>query len=398
MTMTVAAQVREAAGSLRAARQRTLLALLGIVVGIGSVIALLTIGAIARSEAVKQFEALGTDMLSVFDVTSRRDLTRERRSILDVSAAEDLGRLSTVVAASPYTLDLAELVLDGQQRTSVQRIGVTPAFADLHDVRTVAGRFVSVFDRRRPFAVIGTNVVRALREGGITVEVGMRIHVEGSIYTVVGMLSDSVSGPPGVRLDDGVLIPIELAQRELASKEVRSITLRTAPGVYYLDAAAEIHDHFARRAPGMTLRVDSPVRIIEQMEAQMRLFALLLGTVGGISLVVGGLGVMSAMLASVSERRREIGVRRALGARQGDVQRQFLTESVLLCLVGGLLGALLGVGASAAISALSGWAWEFSATAVALGVGTAFGAGVFFGYHPARQAARLDPIAAMRDG
>lgn len=395
MSMTVAAHVREAAGSLLAARQRTLLALLGIVVGIGSVIALLTTGAMAKSEAVRQFEALGTDMLSVFDVTSRGGGLR--RDILDSSDAAELAALATIAAASPYTLDTAELALDGQRRLSVRRVGVTSAFADMHGIRVTEGRFVSRFDGHRPFAVVGADVARALRENGNPVRAGTRLHIEGSVYVVVGVLAPSSSGPPGGRLNDSLLIPIELAGREQATKEVRGITLRTEPEVHYLTATAEVGEYFARTAPGMDVRVDSPVRVIEQMEAQMRLFALLLGAVGGIALVVGGLGVMNAMLASVAERRLEIGIRRALGARRGDVQRQFLAESVVLCLIGGLLGAVLGVGASAAIGLAVGWTWQWSFTAVALGVGTACVAGVFFGFHPARQAARLDPIAAMRD-
>ncbi len=395
MAMTVTAHVQEAAASLLAARQRTFLALVGIVVGIGSVIALLTVGNMAKAEAVKQFQALGTDVLSVFDASPSHG-GRGRRALLTASLAPGLAGLAAITDASPYTSQSAELSLDGQRRIRVQRIGVTPAFARLHEVELAAGRFVSTFDGRRAFVVIGANVAQALREAGSAAEVGTRVHVEGSIYTVVGVLRNNPSSPPGVRMNDGVLLPIELAAREHATKEVRGITLRTAPGVHYLTATAEVKEHFARIAPGMTVRVDSPVRIIEQMEAQMGLFALLLGAVGGISLVVGGLGVMNAMLAAVAARRLEIGIRRSIGARRSDVQRQFLAESVLLCLTGGALGALLGVAASVAIGAAVGWTWQWSFTAVALGVGTSCAAGVFFGFHPARQAARLDPIAAMR--
>ena len=132
------------------------------------------------------------------------------------------------------------------------------------------------------------------------------------------------------------------------------------------------------------------------MYKQMRLFALLLGTVGGISLLVGGIGVMNIMLVSVTERRLEIGVRRALGARRADIQRQFLIESMILSLLGGVIGIALGVGASYAICRYTGWAFQVSFPAVGLGVGVASGAGVFFGFYPAYQAARLDPVVALR--
>lgn len=395
MTMPVADHAREAARSLRAAGQRTLLALVGIVVGIGAVIALLTTGGIAKSEAIKQFQSLGTDMLSVVALTGSRGSPGQRDALSAADAAQ-LRQLSTIVAAAPYTLDSVELAI-GKRNHSFRRLGVTAAFSGMYRLQLTAGRFITPFDGRQAFAVLGANVARILRESGIAPQPGLRLQLDRSIYTVVGMLAQTNASPPGMRLNDSILIPLPLAERELATKELQSITLRTAPGVHHLAATRDVQDHFQLTAPEMTIRIDSPVPIIEQMEAQMRLFALLLGAVGGISLVVGGFGVMNAMLASVAERRLEIGIRRALGARRGDVQRQFLAESVLLCLAGGLLGALLGIGASAIISAFSGWSWEWSPTAVALGVGTACAAGLFFGFYPARQAARLDPIAAMRD-
>lgn len=395
MTVPVTAEFREAARSLRASAQRTLLALTGVVVGIGAVIALLTTGAIAKTEAVMQFQALGTDMVSVVDVTPRGD-PRSRHGLLEASDAIRLAALPTISAASPYTLDSVDLAAGGRRPLSVRRIGVTAAFARMHGLEFSEGRPISAFDGRRPFAVLGAGVARSLAERGIRPEVGASIQIDGGIYVVVGVLAEANAGPRGVRLDDSVLVPITLAERQLATKEVQRITLRTGPGVHYLAATAEIEDHFALASPGMRVRVDSPVPIIEQMEAQMRLFTLLLGAVGGIALVVGGFGVMNAMVASVAERRQEIGIRRALGARRGDIQRQFLAEAVLLCLVGGVLGALLGVAASAVIAVVAGWTWQWSPFAVALGVGTACAVGMFFGFHPARQAARLDPIAAMR--
>ncbi|MDE0202148.1 MAG: ABC transporter permease, partial [Rhodospirillaceae bacterium] len=301
MTMPAAAHAREAARSLRAAGQRTLLALVGIVVGIGAVIALLTVGGIAKSEARKQFQSLGTDMLSVVD-TTRNVNSFKRADMLDATDAADLERLATIRAAAPYTLDSAELALGSQPPRSIRRLGVTAAFRDMYDVQLTAGRFITPFDGRQPFAVLGAGVAKALRESGIAPEAGLRLQLGRGIYTVIGILANAHSSPPGTRLNDSVLIPIELALRNLATKELQGITLRTAPAVHYLAATEEIQSHFRLTAPNLTVRVDSPVPIIEQMEAQMRLFALLLGAVGGISLVVGGFGVMNAMLASVAER------------------------------------------------------------------------------------------------
>lgn len=398
MTVPVTVQVRDAVGSLLATYRRSLLALVGIVVGIGSVIALMTIGSIVRSEAMKQFQALGTDMLSVFDVTPDNVPGVASRALLDTGKASQLPKLPAIVAASPYTYHPGNLRLGGAEVLSVRRVGVTSVFEGMHRLELTDGRFVSSFDGRRPFAVIGGGVANAMRASGAAPEVGSSLRVDEDVYTLIGILKWGSKGPPGMRMDESVLIPIERAQREIGTKEVLGVTLRKAAEVHYLDAAAEVEAHFKRTAPGMKVRVDSPVWIIEQMENQMRLFALLLGTVGGISLVVGGFGVMNAMLAAVNERRLEIGIRRALGARRSDIQGQFLAESSVMCLVGGLLGAVLGVGATLVISLLADWTWRFSAGSVALGIGTACAVGLFFGYYPARQAARLEPIATLRDG
>ena len=397
MTMSVAAQMCEAGLSLWSAKQRTLLALTGIVIGVGAVIALLTTGSIARSEALKQFQTLGTDMVSVIDISPRAN-NNEMRRVLKISDADALAGLPSVLAAAPYTFDSAIAAMPNQGSVSVSKVGVTADFADMHDIATAEGRFISSFDGLNAFAVLGAGIAWRLRDGGLKVEVGSYLRVEQDVYLVVGLLAPSSGkGPPGMLVDDSLLLPIGLAVRERANEELRSITLRIGQDVHYLDATEEIQGHFALVAPQMNIRVDSPVPLIEQMEGQMRLFTLLLGAVGGIALVLGGVGVMNAMLSSVGERRLEIGIRRALGAKRGDVRLQFLAESVLLCLMGGVLGAGLGVGASLLICMYSGWSWQWSFTALALGLGTSCAAGIFFGYHPARQAARLDPVVAMRE-
>ena len=394
MKSILVAHAKEAAKGLVANLQRSLLALVGIVVGIGAVIALLTVGNIARNEALKQFEALGTDVVSVFDVSSHASSARQ--DVLDAADARGLVKLSSIRAASPYTFDSAGLALGGKESRSVRRVGVTSDFVKMHDVVMAKGRFISPFDGYRPFVVIGSEVANDMRKAGLSPEVGMNLRLDDRIFTLLGILKPATAGPQGVRVEGSVLIPIGLAERILGSKEVLGITLKLEPDVHYLSATEDIQAYFARTAPGMSVRVQSPVRLIEQMEKQMQLFAMLLGTLAGIALVVGGFGIMNAMLASVTERKSEIGIRRALGARQADIQLQFLAESAVLCVLGGLIGALIGVGATVIISFVVGWNWEFSASAVILGIATAVAIGLAFGYFPARQAAKLDPITALR--
>jgi len=171
---------------------------------------------------------------------------------------------------------------------------------------------------------------------------------------------------------------------------------RKTPGADHKAATEQIQAYFKQNIRGIRMEVRSAEELIQQMQKQMRLFTLLLGAIGSISLIVGGVGVMNVMLVSVSERKKEIGIRRALGARQGDIQGQFLMEAVTLCLVGGLLGAALGVGASRVIAHFAKWQFMVAYSAMLIGILVAAVVGIFFGFYPARQAAKLNPINALR--
>ncbi len=171
-----------------------------------------------------------------------------------------------------------------------------------------------------------------------------------------------------------------------------------SPGAHHLKATSDVKRWFRRKPKPASVRVQSAEALIEQMHKQMRLFTLLLGAMGGISLLAGGIGVMNVMLVSAAERRLEIGIRRALGARRLDIQNQFLIESVILSLLGGVVGIALGIGMTYGICSYSKWTFLISMEAMGLGLGVAGAAGVFFGLYPAYQAARLDPVRALRSG
>ena len=170
------------------------------------------------------------------------------------------------------------------------------------------------------------------------------------------------------------------------------------PNVPHTQATAAVQAYFRRVAPNLEVRVRSAKELIASMQRQTQLFALLLGAIGSISLIVGGIGVMNVMLVSVTERRKEIGIRRALGAKRGDIQLQFLIESLVLSLLGGVFGMGLGIGVAYGACQYGNWEFFVSTMALLLGVGVSSGVGLFFGFYPARQAARLDPITALRSG
>ena len=386
------ANVKEAAASLISARQRSLLALLGIAIGVGSVIAMMSVGVIVRDEGLRQFRELGTDILSI----------RIRRAAPHVAAlvapADTFGlaALPTVDAAAPYMTTQSRISFAGRASQDVTVVGATAGLADLDKLRIAAGRHISDLDRRRYFCVIGAAVASAMRKAGFKKIIGEAVRIDSAVYTVIGVLERVPQGKRRYEPTRSVLIPISTARRVFARPAIRNFTARMSAGAHHLAATREVADYFQRKSRDLRVRVRSAEQLIEQMYKQMRLFTLLLGSLGSISLLVGGIGVMNVMLISVAERRLEIGIRRAIGARRADIQSQFLIESVMLSLAGGAVGMGAGIAATWGICDFAGWTFQISATAMGLGMAVATACGVFFGFYPAWQAARLDPVATLR--
>ena len=393
------ANTREAADSLRRARLRTVLGLLGIMIGISSVITMISLGEIVKAQARKEFEALGTDVLVV-------------RKSYDASGPEQQAaviELADAVALAPEVASLAEaaprITGHGAFRHAGREVGqgpvqgVTESFASVNRLSVRAGRFISNLDVDRTWCVVGAGVATAMREAGTDRLVGSLIEVDEHLFTVAGVLEhhhESYALPVQVEANDAVFVPITTAARAVSNPEIDVIVARSRDGVHHETVAADVRAFFRARAPNLPLDVVTAKELIARMESQMRLLTLLLAAVGSIALIVGGIGIMNIMLVSVAERRREIAIRRALGARRRDIRSQFLIESVILTMTGGVLGVLLGLVATWTVCRFTDWEFLISGLSVASGLGTATVVGLFFGFQPAHQASRLDPIAGLQ--
>jgi putative ABC transport system permease protein len=384
---------REAFRSLWGARQRSLLALIGIVIGIGSVIGMVSIATIVQQEALRQFRDMGVDIVVIrknFGHTPQAEFTLD--NVQTLTAEEP-----NILAVAPYLTATTELAR-GRQKMSVERMGVTSDFFDLNKLQVRQGRALSDLDQNRYFCVVGAELADFLGKGtGSSGLLGTSVAVEDRSYRIIGILENVTEG--GLRpygLNRAILVPLSTALRTFSNASINAVMARVSPQAPAGQIKAEIQNHFLKKSRGLQVDVTSAEELIERMKKQMRMFSLLLGAIGSIALIVGGIGVMNVMLISVSERRSEIGLRRALGAQQSDIQSQFLIESILLCLAGGLIGIVLGTGIAYLFAAFSKWPFTLSYASIALGFGVSTLVGVFCGFYPARTAAKLDPIKALR--
>ncbi|MCK4791281.1 MAG: ABC transporter permease [Desulfobacteraceae bacterium] len=390
--MSIIANIIEALLNLMATKQRTFLALIGIIIGTGSVIAMVSIGKIVQNESLMRFKEMGTDHITISIMGSESARGLRLTDIANFAQTfESLERVAPIIQHSVR-------VKFGEKLERVRLIGVTEEFAKLQKLRFEAGRFVSPLDHHRRFCVVGYTIANNYAAAGQPLKIGSDIRLGDNICTVIGLLKKTSRGLSGIDTNRSVLLPITTMARIALDPNISEIVARVAAGTNHQRLSVAVTAWFRKHFRSISVDVMSPEQIIAQMEEQAMLFTLLLGAIGSISLVVGGVGVMNIMLMSVSERRKEIGIRRALGARRRDVQNQFLVEALILSVFGGLLGTGLGVGAAWLASLLNQWTFLFTPDAAALGLVVSIAVGGFFGFYPALQASRLDPITALRSG
>jgi len=397
--------------SLLMNRMRSGLTMLGIIIGIAAVIAMVTIGRGAQAETEGQLKALGSNLLYVRSGVASTGSPASQGSGSATTLTWDDARAvarycSAVKRVAPVLGNRAQVVL-GDRNSQTYLAGTTPDFVQVRDFLPLTGRFFNVIelDQGKRVAVIGQTVVKDL---GLTASraLGQPLRIQGEAFTVIGTLE--YKGANSFRdQDDQVLIPLTtMARRIVGVNALKGISLdhfvAEAQDPASMEAAQFQITNLLRLRHGIVppqaddFTIRNQADLVSASNSVAHVFTALLGGSAAISLMVGGIGVMNIMLVAVTERTREIGLRRALGARSRDILQQFLWEAVLLSMIGGGLGIALGIGISRIINLSFGWSVAIPLDAILVSLGVSLGVGVFFGAYPAQKAARLEPIAALR--
>jgi len=400
--------LRVALNALTVNKMRSFLTMLGIVIGVAAVISLVAVGAGAQALIVSNLEGLGSNLLTVTAGTSfgfsGRGLQQNVRALTNADVEAISGLATSIGAVAPEYGANVTAVYQGET-TSTGVTGVTAEYAEVRNWEVAGGRFISHEDNSNlsMVVVLGQTVVEDLF-GSVANPVGQTVRINRQNYRVVGVLQPKGQG--GFMSQDNVIfMPLRTAQLKLGgagNQQVRSINLqaRSAEEMDLAEAqVAAILRTLHGSQPGQDddFMVQNQADIVGMVEETTGTFTTLLGSIAAISLLVGGIGIMNIMLVSVTERTREIGLRKAVGAHRGDIMIQFLAEAIVLSIAGGLIGTALGVGGAQVITPLLGGNEPLvTLESVVLALTVSLGIGVFFGLYPANRAAGLNPIDALR--
>ncbi len=375
---------------------RSLLTLLGILVGTASVVALVSSGELATQHALSQFKALGTELFAI-TIEAPPGLSVDSAPQLTVDDVETIKNSSPdILLAAPYTTDYSPISIAGKTITG-NTIGATENLARVVKVEIASGRFISILDQKQYFCVVGATIANTLRENGMLQLIGQQIKVGTHFFTIVGVAKPWAENMfIYADLNQSIILPIAASFTLGKYVHIQNILFQLRPGSDVILIQKNVEAAVQRIMPNAKVFSRSAKELISSMQKQRQTFTLLLGAIGGISLLVGGIGVMNIMLVSVIERRREIGIRMAIGARRRDIQTMFLVEAVVLSLIGGIAGIIIGELVSLVIALFSGWPFSVYGIPIFIGFFVSVLVGIFFGFYPAYKASQLDPIHTLR--
>jgi putative ABC transport system permease protein len=408
--MNIAAIFRIALKALALNKLRSILTMLGIIIGVAAVIAMIAIGRGAQSRVEEQIKGLGSNIMLVLPGSINQSGVRLGASSSQTLTEEDaniIARDVPEVQVAAATIRTGAQVVAGNSNWSTTIFGANNDYLEARDWSLLAGRQFEAADLSGSgkVALIGLTVAQSLF--GDADPLDQTIRIKKVPVTIIGVLQRKGQNSLGQDQDDVVIVPLSTLRNRVQGqttgrlKRIGSISVKVRDGMSMKVAEDNIREllrqkHKLQPSQDDDFSVRNLTEILQAQEASSKVLTYLLAAVAGVSLLVGGIGIMNIMLVSVTERTREIGLRMAVGARGRDILKQFLVEATTLALIGGLFGVLLGIGAAYAVGNFAGWRTELSLNAVILAVGFSAAIGIFFGFYPARKAASLQPIEALR--
>ncbi|MDB4914848.1 MAG: MacB-like periplasmic core domain protein [Gemmatimonadetes bacterium] len=403
--MLIGEIISVALGALRANKLRSLLTMLGIVIGVAAVIAVVALGSGAQNAVKDRISSLGTTLLTVSPGQQRGGGVAFDASVkLTIADAQALEEKSTELNAVQPEMNSRLQVQFGNQNTLTSIVGTSANYLEVRKYELQAGRmFTRAEDEgKQRLVVLGPTVLENMNVRAPEAILGENVRIRGLQFTVIGILKSKGQASPFGNPDDQVLIPLTTGRfRVFGNDRLRSISVLAQTEEKIPEAMADIQrvlrrEHRLVRGKADDFQIRSQADFLNTLGETTQVFTYLLSGIAAVSLLVGGIGIMNIMLVSVTERTREIGIRKALGATRTNILLQFLIEAVVLCLLGGLVGALVGSGGATAMSAFFAWNTSISPTSIVMAFVFSAVVGVLFGVWPARRAASLDPIVALR--
>ncbi len=398
--MTINQHIQHAILNLKASKLRSLLAVLGILVGTAAVVALINCSQLATEKALEQFKALGTDLLAV------SVFQNNMKGVPNIAGPNYISlpiwrQIPTIIPAikkiAPYNIAYQPMSFRGKNLTGVI-IGADETLADIVHIKLASGRFVSFVEAFEHVCVIGHGVAEQLKQVSSDPPIGMQLRIGQALYTIIGVTKPwHENGFFNEDINQAIIIPIKGMKLVSQDAKINNAVILLKPNSHVDVVIEHIKQRIHAQAPKLNVFIRSAKQIIASMENQGRIFTILLGVIGGISLLVGGIGIMNVMLVSVSERKKEIGIRKAVGAKNRDILVLFLVESVMLSLSGGFFGVIIGCIFTWIIALFNHWSLTLYAKPAIAGFAVSVATGIFFGFYPAQRAARLEPIASLRN-
>jgi putative ABC transport system permease protein len=408
--MSLFATLQIALNALRVNLLRSLLTMLGIIIGVAAVITMIAVGGGAQARIQDQIKSLGSNLMIIIPGSTTASGVRlgagANQNLTEDDATAIANEVSEVQVAAPSSRNSGQLVA-ANNNWSTSIYGVTPDYLEARDWPLASGRMFEPQELSGSGKVVILGQTVANQLFGDMDPLDQTIRIKNVPFTVVGLLGRKGQSMMGQDQDDIALVPIATARNRLFGntqgklRRVGTIQVKVFEGASMQDAEDKIRELMRQRQrtqPGQddAFTIRNLTEILQAQEESSRIMTILLAAVASVSLLVGGIGIMNIMLVSVTERTREIGLRMAVGAKAGDILTQFLVEAITLSLIGGFVGIVLGVTGSFLIGEFAGWATRLSVESIVLAVGFSAGIGIFFGFYPARKASRLLPIQALR--